>query len=136
MPETHGSKSVFTFAGVELTGFLTNIGFPRERDTSDTSAMGDTDKSHVVGLRGGSISLSGWYDPTDTTGPDDTLNDAFEAGDSEAFEYGPTGDTALMKKYSGNATVTNYEVTSSVEDTVAFTATLLINGAVTRGAYA
>ena len=128
MAFVHGKNSVLHYGGVDLTTFLTDIGEDLSRDTSDTTAMGSEAKTNVAGTYGGSWSLSGWFDPTETTGPHAVLRAAFLAGTDAEVEYGPAGDTTGLVKETGQAKVTAYAATSSVEDTVAFTATLTLNG--------
>lgn len=136
MAKVHGKDTVFTFAGVELTTFLTDVGEDFSRDTAETTAMGQDAKTHIAGTKGAQINLSGWWDSTETTGPDEALFAAWSSGDAEAFVYGPEGDATGAKRYGGSAILTAYSPSSSVEDTVAFTATLIVTGDVTRDEYA
>ena len=132
MAKQHGKNATFTYNTQDLTAYLTNITLPRERDTSDATAMGDADKVNLAGTAGFTVELSGWFDPTTTTGPDAVLAAAFAAATSNAWVYGPAGSATGAVKYTGSGYVTSYHVTSPVEDTVAFTATITGTGAVTR----
>lgn len=136
MAKKHGKDSVLTYAGQELTTFLTDISEDLTRDVADTTAMGQDAKTNVTGTYGGTLNLSGWWDPTDTTGPHDVLSTALLAGTYATADYGPHGDGTGAVKLSGSFAVTSYATTSPVEDTVAFTATLTLSGALTPGTYA
>lgn len=136
MAFTHGKDSAFTLASVALTTFLTNVNFSASGDVAETSAMGSEAKTYISGLTDGTISLAGWFDPTNTTGPDDTIFDSLGSETAVAWEYGPQGTGTGAVKYSGNCFVTGYAATAPIGDTVAFTAELQITGAITRGAYA
>jgi len=132
MAKQHGKSATFTYNAVDLTSYMTSITLPRSRDTSDATAMGDTDKVNLAGVAGFTVELAGWFDPTASTGPDAVLAAAFAGGTAQAWIYGPAGSATGSVKYSGSGFVTSYQVTSPVEDTVAFTATITGTGAVTR----
>lgn len=135
MAKQHGYKAAFSLDGVELRTFLTNVSEDLARDAAETSAMGQEAKTFVSGQYGGTISLSGWYDPTDATGPDDTLFGLLQSGAEAPFVYGPHGGDAGDARFTGACLVTAYAVSAPVEDTVGFTATLQVTGAVTRDVY-
>lgn len=132
MAKIHGKNSEFTLATVDLTTFLSDISFPRTADMAETSAMGQDSKTYVKGLEDATISLSGQWDGTASTGPDDTLNTAYFGEAAVAWEYRPEGTGVGFVQYSGNAFVTSYQPSSSVADAVLFTADLQITGDVTR----
>ena len=54
---------------------------------------------------------------------------------SSTFEYGPNGNASPKVKYTGEAFVTNYTVTSGIGDAVKFSLDLQVTGAVTRGTF-
>lgn len=128
----HGKDSVFTIDSVDLTSYLDNISFPRSVDTAETSTMGNSSKTYIEGMTDSTISISGKWDGTATTGPDDVLEGLTG---SVTFEYGPDGDTATHVKYTGNCIKTAYNVTSPIGDVVAFTAEFQVTGDITRGTY-
>lgn len=131
MAKHHGKDSTFTIDGVELTTYLDSITMPETVDVAETSTMGQDAKTYIEGMSGGTISISGRWDETATTGPDAVLSGLKGAGES-AFVYGPAGDATGAVTYTGNAILTGYSRTSPIGDVVAFTADFQITGAVTR----
>lgn len=132
MAKHHGKDSTFSIDAVELTTYLDSISMPESVDVAETSTMGQEAKTYIEGMSGGTISISGRWDETATTGPDAVLAGLKGAG-ANAFEYGPAGDTAGAVIYTGQAILTGYSRTSPIGDVVAFTADFQITGAVTRG---
>jgi hypothetical protein len=135
MAFVHGKNSVFTIASEELTSFLDSVELSFSVDTAETTTLGVEAKTYLSGPSDGTISLSGKYDSTATTGPDATLQAIIGSETASAWEYGPEGDASGDVKYSGNGFLTGYKVTSPVGDVVAFTADIQITGAVTKGTY-
>jgi hypothetical protein len=131
----HGKVGHFTIDAVDLSAFLTDISLDESTDTAEVSTMGDQSKEYVEGLTGGTISLSGVWDDTATTGPDAVL-DGLKGAGANAFIYGPSGNDAGMVRYGGSAILTSYARTTPIGGAVAFTAGFQITGAVTRDVFA
>lgn len=140
MAFVHGKNTYFQLdssAGslVNLSTYLTDVGFPKSIETAETTTFGvsGSSKTYIVGLNDTTVSLSGNWD---------SVLDAHFAGVISAqaagtqatgtFEYGPAGSTAGLVKYTGECIVTSYEVSNPVGDVVTFSAELQVTGAVTR----
>ena len=52
-----------------------------------------------------------------------------------SFQYSPEGTTSGKVKYTGEAIMTNYSLSSPVGDVVAWSCDLQVSGAVTRGTH-
>ena len=52
-----------------------------------------------------------------------------------SFEYSPEGTASGKVKYTGEAILTNYAISSPVGDVVGYSADLQVSGAVTRGTH-
>lgn len=135
MAFTHGKDSVFTFDTVALTSFITDVSLDRSAEMAETTTMAAEAKTYISGLTDATISVSGRWDSTTTTGPDENLNTWLGEEAASAFEFGPEGSANGKVKYSGNAYCTSYNTSAPVGDVVAFTAEFQITGAVTRGTY-
>lgn len=112
-----------------LANVLTSVDFPETIETAETTAFGATSKSYVVGLRDATISVNGLWDAT---------VDGYIIGTepaSRSFIFGPAGTTSGNVKYTGEAILTNYSVSSPVGDVVTFSIDLQVTGDVTRGTY-
>lgn len=137
----HGRTSAFliTDSGAverNLSAFLDNIDFPQEVDIPETSVFGDTARGYdVVGLKGSSISISGKFDPTATTGPDAVLAGLLGFANTSTFKYGPYGTTAGQVRYTGSCRLRSYRVSGAVDGVVSFQAEFVVDGAVTRDTF-
>lgn len=134
MAVSHGKAGVLKVNSVELP-HITSVSPNFELPTSDSTAMGDAWQDMVSGIPGAALEIAGWLDPTNSTGNDGTLFDALVATAAVPWEWGPNGDANGALKYSGSCYVSKYQPAGEVASTVAFTATLTVKGAVTRGTY-
>lgn len=138
----HGKDAVFSLedsAGSTLRNLstnLTNVAFSRSNDQHDTTTYGAEGHTFIAGLTNGTISLTGFWDDTASTGTA-TVLDSLVGLDSVTlgWEYGPEGSASGAVKYSGECILVSLEYTSPVADLVAFTAQLQISGDVTKGTY-
>ena len=125
----------------DLSQYISEVsGLPGARDLNEVTALGDTGEKNIVGLARATVTISGHFDDTATTGPDAVLGPLVETDSTpedtaRAFDYGPKGTTGGFVKYSGTIKWESYEVTSRVGDIVAWTATGKVQGNVTRGTY-
>ena len=113
-----------------ISDTLNSVDFPEVTETADTTAFGSSSRSFIVGLESASISISGLWDAT----VDGYIKGGTEPA-SRSFIYGPAGSTGGNIKYTGEAILTNYSVSSPVGDVVTYSCDLQVTGAVTRGTY-
>ena len=134
----HGKNAVFKVddSGGTLTDISTyihDVTLPRSIETAETTTFGVAggSKTYVTGLNDSTISISGKFDATvdahlaGVLGQDATLS----------FEYGPAGSTVGYIKFTGEAIMTKYDLSSPVGDVVSFSCDFQITGEVTRGTY-
>ena len=139
MAFVHGVVEVFKLddsAGTlrDLSTYLTNIDHPREQSSpeSTTFQVAGRARTFIVGLNGATISISGLYDSTATTGPDVVLSGNIGKLTTSTYEYGPEGSTTGLVKYTGECILNNYSISGPVDGIVTFAADLQITGVVTR----
>tara|TARA_Y100000590_G_scaffold269472_3_gene302602 strand:- start:4785 stop:5195 length:411 start_codon:yes stop_codon:yes gene_type:complete len=113
-----------------ISDTLNSVDFPEVTETADTTAFGSSSRSFIVGLESATISISGLWDAT----VDGYIKGGTEPA-SRSFIYGPAGSTGGNVKYTGEAILTNYSISSPVGDVVTYSADLQVTGAVTRGTY-
>ena len=113
-----------------ISDTLNSVDFPEVTETADTTAFGSSSRSFIVGLESATISISGLWDAT----VDGYIKGGTEPA-SRSFIYGPAGSTSSNVKYTGEAILTNYSISSPVGDVVTYSADLQVTGAVTRGTY-
>lgn len=128
----HGRFAEITVNAVPLSTFCDSADLNIKVSTSDTDTFGTTWKTALTGLADGTVTLSGNYDPTEDTGPADTLTDLIGADPFAVLVY-PGGNVAGQLSRSFNAILTDYKETSKTSEKVIFSATLLVTGAVTFG---
>ena len=133
----HGKNAYLSLDGtagtlVDISNTLNEISMPREIETAETTAFGNGDKTYITGLGDATISLSGMFDATtDTLIAGDIANLKSGSVSSLTFEYGPAGSVSAQPKFTGEALITSYEVSSPVGDVVTYSLELQVTGGVT-----
>lgn len=112
----------------DFSQYLSEAGLEREIDSAETSALGTTAKTYVPGLTDATFSLEGMYDPTF-----DSAMNAMHGVAECFFEYHPTGTLATKPKYTGKCILTEYSISTSVDDMAGIESEFQVTGAVTRG---
>ena len=137
----HGKNAFFALDGtaaslVNISDTLNEISMPREIETAETTAFGNSDKTYITGLGDATVSLSGMFDATlNTMIAGNIANLKSGSVSSLTFEYGPAGSASPQPKFTGEALVTSYEVSSPVGDVVTFSLELQVTGAVTGSTF-
>ena len=136
MAFVHGKSSVFKLDNAsgsltDISSFANNVDFPETADVAETSVLGASNKTYIVGLKDATISLSGLFDAT----VDAILGAVVGQTATLSYEYSPEGTGSGKVKYTGEAILTNYALSSPVGDVVAYSADLQCSGAVTRGTH-
>ncbi len=120
----------------DLTAYLTDLAFPRDVGTVETTVFGNADRTFLATLRGGTIDIGGHWDGGAAPAPDVVLSGDLGLATPPTFECGPQGSTTGKVKYTGSCNLTRYGMTQRVDGSVDFTASFQITGLVTRGTYA
>jgi len=134
MAFAHGKNTVFKIdnsvgALTDISAYLTDVDLPQSAKTAETTTFGALADTFVAGTKNATISVSGNFDAT----ADAVL--AAILGLIGSFEYGPTGSTAGMIKYTGECLCTAYSIKGAVGGLVQATASFQVSGAVTRATY-
>jgi predicted secreted protein len=133
----HGKNAHFALDGVaaslvNISDTLNEISMPRAIETAETTAFGQNDKTYITGLGDATISLSGMFDATvDTQIAGNITNLKSGSVSSLSFEYGPAGSASTRPKFTGEAIITSYDISSPVGDVVTYSLELQVTGAVT-----
>ena len=132
----HGKNAQFEFEGTNISDTLNEITMPREVETAETTAFGDQDKTYITGLSDATVSLSGMFDST-TDSAINTVITNLKSGSiaSASFTYGPSGSASSNPKFTGEALVTSYELSSPVGDVITYSLELQVTGGVTATTY-
>ncbi len=128
----HGRLAEITVATKALSLFCDTADIDIKVDTADTTVFTNAWKTAISGLAGASLTLSGQYDPTVTTGPASVLLAQIalnQAGTVTAVIFYPAGNNAGQgTSHTFNALLTDYKESSKISDAVAFDCTLLVTG--------
>lgn len=130
----HGKAAGISVAGKDLSAFCESADFSIDVDTGDTTAFAATWKTAIAGLPGGKLEMSGYYDPTATTGPADVLTGCIVGGKAwqttggaaVACIYYPGGNVSGQASRTFNAIVTSYAESSPVGGIITFKCSLLV----------
>ena len=121
----------------DLSAFVTEIdGLPGARALNDVTALADAGAKRLPTIEDGRFTIRGWWDNTATTGPDVVLGALRTHTSPTDFEYGPEGNASGDFMYTGQCWIDSYVARSRVGSIVEFTASLLVEGVVARGAHA
>ena len=128
----HGSDSTVTVddsggTARSITG-VDSVTWTINGEPAEVTALGDASKAFIAGLKDSSVSISGSWDVTATTGNDVVLGGVV-GGSAGTLVYSPDGGTTT---YTAEALCTSYEMSSPVADKVAFSADFQVTGNVTR----
>ena len=136
MAFVHGKSSVFKLDNAsgsltDISSFVNNVDFPETADVAETSVLGASNKTYLVGLKDATIGLTGFFDAT----ADAIFGAVIGQSATLSFEYSPEGTASGKIKYSGECILTNYALSSPVGDVVAYSGDLQVSGAITRGTH-
>lgn len=140
MAFVHGKGAVFKIDNSggtlqTLTAYIDGADISNKVEMAETTTMGSEVKTYVSGQSDGTLSISGKYDSTASTGPDAILDGLVGSEVTSTFEYGPEGSATGKVKYTGECFLTGYNISAPVGDVVKFTADFQISGAITKTVY-
>ena len=127
-----------TGASHDLSASITEIqGIPGSRSLTEVTSLSDEGPVYIVGAGFKpaltTVTLTGIFDD----GADAVLGALFTEDHPSPveFSYAPAGTSPGSVKYSGQCWVERYEVSSSAGDRVGYTATLKVEGTITRAVH-
>lgn len=126
----HGRLASLSVGGTVIQAYLDSAALNVTGDTADTTTLGATWKTAIAGLLGATLSGSGSYDPTTSTGPIAVLWAAVEGLAPVACVYYPGGNTSGQMSFTFNAIITSLPITATVGDRVTFSFDMLVTGSV------
>lgn len=134
MPKYHGRTGHLMLAATSggnavAVANLTQWTLSIEQETADVTALADTFKSFVAGMKNATASLSGFF-ADDADVPFDAFDQAQASGTVSAYLY-PAG-TGVARYWYGAVWPTSVSIDDSVGGAVTIQANLQFNGACTR----
>lgn len=117
-----------------LTPYFNNASTTREAETAETTAFGADDRSYVIGMKTGTVSLEGMFDGT-TDAVDEVMTTAIMGSDNSATPLTVmTGGTTVGRGcVLSLPNETSYEVSSPVSEIVAVSAEFQSNNQIENG---
>lgn len=136
MAFVHGSKAIIKLGTatqpsnpVDISQYVTSVSDSFSAETAEVTTLGKTAKAYIPGLKDGTLSIEGKYDPA----VDAHLSGIL--GMEVSFEYGPAGSGSGNPKYTGKCICTSYELETAVDSEATFSAEFQISEGWTRGTY-
>ena len=134
MPTFRHGKNVNIFIDeYDFSTYFNNVSASTNIDTAETSAFGTTAKSYVVGHRDGTVSLSGMFESTTSTGTDQFFASALGSATKIKLIVAPEGHSNGAGAIMLQADDTSYEVSSAIADIVQASAEFQSTDAVEHG---
>lgn len=118
MPTFRHGKNIKVFVDeFDFSSYFNDMSASTSIDTAETSAFGDSAKTYIVGHTDGTISLSGMFESTASTGTDDHFSTSL-AGSKQLVIVAPEGHANGYRAVALEADNTSYEVSSPIGDVV------------------
>lgn len=126
MAKVHGKNLVITIGTKNVSAFSNSVEWGREADTHDTTGFGANAKEYSGGLLDGTISVSGTYDNTASTGPSNALEPLL--GTTVVVIYQPEGIGTGRPTKTVSAVLNSFSETAPVADMISWTCELQMSG--------
>ncbi len=114
---------------VDLSQYINSVDYPVEVNALETTTLGKTAKTYIVGLKDGTVSIGGPWDATLDAHMAGILG---QAGVTKTYEYGPQGSTGGEVKYTGECILTNFEISGEVDGVVEWSGELQLSDTQSR----
>jgi predicted secreted protein len=135
MTQYHGKNTAVLWSQFDLSSYLNEASVKQEVSTAETTTFGSGSRSYVAGLKDGTVSLSGFFDDTATTGADVVLNNALGNATNPILTVGLSGATIGKKAKLAEIIETSYEITGNFDDAVTAAIEMQVNGGVDNGIF-
>ena len=135
----HGKSGKVAIDQFDLTGYFNSMDINRDVEGPETTVFGLDDRTYLPGgLRGGTVSLAGFWDSTATTGVDEVIAAALGATSANVITLGPGGLTNSTSYVSDSAYLlsafhTSYSISAPVDGIVSITVDVQSTGGLEQG---
>lgn len=128
---SHGKSAVFKIADSgatlrDVSSVVNTASLSRSAETAEVTALGNSSKAYIPGLKDATISVEGMADVTTSGYFDGVL------GTTTTWEYYPAGTGSGQVKYSGSGILTSFETSAEVGGAVSVSGEVQVSGDVTR----
>lgn len=119
MPTFRHGKNVKIFVDeFDFSAYFNDMSASSTVDTAETSAFGTDAKTYIPGHKDGTISLSGMFEGTASTGTDDYFNTVLGSATKQQVIVAPEGHGNGYRAIALQADNTSYEKSSPIGDVV------------------
>ena len=117
----HGKNTAVYIDEFDLTSYFTDTSIALDNDVSETTAFGDTNKSFILGTRGGTLSMSGMW-AADTDGSDEELQALLGNSTTPIITVREGAAAIGSRAVIAQANETSYAITNPIADVVTVSA--------------
>lgn len=132
MAYKHGKNTGLLVDAANLTSYFNEASASQDIETAETTTFGNNAKTYIVGLKDGTMSLSGMFDG-DATAVDSLISSSLGADGPGFTTICPEGLTVGGISMSCQSRKTSYEVSSPVGDVVSTSLSIQADGGIDRG---
>lgn len=134
MAFTQGKNATLSVNSQTWTGFVSNVSITRNKDTLDTTTLGDSNREYIAGLLNATVSVTGYFDNTAVG----YLNTAFGLGSTAAFSWslilGESPNTVTYSQTASGNTggyISTFELGAPADGLMGLSFTIQCSGAIT-----
>jgi hypothetical protein len=117
----HGKNTAVYIDEFDLTSYFNDTSIALDNDVSETTAFGDTNKSFILGTRGGTLSMSGMW-AADTDGSDEELQALLGNATTPIITVREGAAAIGSRAVIAQANETSYAITNPIADVVTVSA--------------
>ena len=134
MPTFVHGKGVAVFIDqYNFSSYFGDLTASNNVETAETTTFGDSAKTYIVGLEDGTVSLSGWFESTASTGTDQYFASILGSATKQKVIIAPAGHSNGARAIMLQADDTSYEVNSAISDVVKASAEFQANDGLDHG---
>ena len=134
MPTFRHGKGVSVFIDAyDFSAYFKDLTNSNNVETAETTAFGSNAKTYIVGLKDGSVSLSGYFESTDSTGTDQYFSSILGSATKQKVIIAPEGHSNGARATVLQSDDTSYEVSGSIGDVVGASAEFQADSGVDHG---
>ena len=111
----HGKNTAVYIDEFDLSSYFNDVSVTLDNDTAETTAFGDTNKSFILGTRGGTLSMSGMW-AADTDGSDEELQALLGNATTPILTIRQGAAAIGSRAIIAQANETNYAISNPVAD--------------------
>ncbi|CAB4156590.1 hypothetical protein UFOVP655_73 [uncultured Caudovirales phage] len=119
MPTFAHGKNVKVFVDeYDFSSYFSDVTATTSIETAETSAFGSSAKEYITGLKDGTVSLSGMFEGTASTGTDQYFATALGSATKQKVIVATSGHSVGARAVMLQSDDTSYEVSGSIGDVV------------------